>query len=266
MAETSKSLGSVRFGPFELLLDTQELRKNGVPVKLFGQPIQVLIVLSGRPGSLVTREELQQKLWPADSFGDFEHGLNAAVNKLREKLGDSATTPKYIETLPGRGYRFMGPIVQPDTVTEEEKEERSPKLSRRKLWAVGLALAGVCALFALGLDWLKSPLPPPRVLRYRQLTSDRQIKNETPCGRESFLVTDGPRVFFSEPSSTVMQVSSSGGDVANVSTPFACFSISDISPDKAELLGISTTNGIAANQPLWVLSIASGLAHRVGSL
>ena len=93
MTQVDKSLVSVRFGPFELLLDTQELRKNGVPVKLFGQPIQVLIVLCARPGRLVTREELQQKLWPGDSFGDFEHGLNAAVNKLREKLGDSATTP-----------------------------------------------------------------------------------------------------------------------------------------------------------------------------
>src|SRR5215831_7423762 len=111
MAETSKSLGSVQFGPFELALDTQELRKHGLPVKLSGQAMQILIILTTRTGELVTREELQQKLWPTDSFGDFEHGLNAAVNKLREKLGDSATTPKYIETLPGRGYRFIGPIV-----------------------------------------------------------------------------------------------------------------------------------------------------------
>jgi len=266
MTEVEKSLVAVRFGPFELSLETQELRKNGIPLKLSGQAIQVLAMLSANPGKLVTREELQKKLWPADSFGDFEHGLNAAVNKLREKLGDSAATPKYIETLPGRGYRFMGPIVQPDTVREEEKEERSPKLSRRKLWAVGLALAGVCALFALGFYWLKSPLPPPRVLRYRQLTSDRQIKNETPCGYGSLPVTDGPRVFFSEPSSSVMQVSSGGGDVANVSTPFACFSICDISPDKTELLGMATTKGITANQPLWVLSIANGQAHRVGNV
>ena len=266
MAELEKSLRSVRFGPFELSLETQELRKHGIPLKLSGQAIQVLEMLTANPGKMVTRDELQQKLWPGAPYGDPQHGLNAAVNKLRETLGDSATTPTYIETLPGRGYRFIGPIVQPDTVTEEEKEERSPKLSRRKLWAVGLALAGVCALFALGFFWLWSRLPPPRVLRYRQLTSDRQIKNETPCGRESVPVTDGPRVFFSEPTSGIVQVSSSGGDVAKVSTPFACFSISDISPDKTELLGISTTNGIAPNQPLWVLSIASGLAHRVGSL
>src|SRR5215469_3921846 len=110
MAEGEKSLGAVRFGPFELSLDTQELRKHGVPVKLSGQAIRVLEMLTANPGQLVTREELQKKLWPADSFGDFEHGLNAAVNKLREKLGDSATTPTYVETLPGRGYRFIAQV------------------------------------------------------------------------------------------------------------------------------------------------------------
>src|SRR5215472_15775601 len=110
MTEVEKSLGAVRFGPFELSLETEELRKNGVALKLSGQAIQVLAMLTANPGKLVTREELQKKLWPGDSFGDFEHGLNAAVNKLREKLGDSATTPTYIETLPGRGYRFIAQV------------------------------------------------------------------------------------------------------------------------------------------------------------
>src|SRR5262245_251070 len=111
MAEASKSLGSVQFGPFELLLDTQELRKHGLPDKLSGQAIQILIDLATRPGQLVTREELQRKLWPTDSYGDFEHGLNAAVNKLREKLRDSATTPTYVETLPGN---VASPTFSPD--------------------------------------------------------------------------------------------------------------------------------------------------------
>jgi DNA-binding winged helix-turn-helix (wHTH) protein len=92
MAGAEKSLGSVRFGPFELVLDTQELRKHGIPVNLSGQAIQVLVVLTASLGKLITREELQQKLWPGASYGDPEHGLNAAVNKLREKLGDSAPT------------------------------------------------------------------------------------------------------------------------------------------------------------------------------
>src|SRR6516165_11562308 len=99
MAEAEKSVGTVRFGPFELSLETQELRKHGFPVNLYGQAIQILLVLTANHGKLVTREELQQKLWPGGNYGDPKHGLNAAINKLREKLGDSATTPTYIETL-----------------------------------------------------------------------------------------------------------------------------------------------------------------------
>jgi DNA-binding winged helix-turn-helix (wHTH) protein len=265
MTEAEKSLGSVRFGPFELVLETQELRKHGVPMKLSGQTIQVLAVLTTNPGKLVTREELQKKLWPGDSFGDFEHGLNAAINKLRDKLGDSAATPTYVETLPGRGYRFIGRIETEETKSSQVEPE-PPKLGWKVKGAVWLALAGVCVLLALGFYWLKSPQPPPRVLRYRQLTSDRQIKNETPCGYDSLPVTDGPRVFFSEPSSSVVQVSSVGGDVTKVPNPFVCFSISDISPDKTELLGVSVTNGLGPNHPLWVFSIASGQARRVGNL
>jgi len=107
MPEERAVLGSVRFGRFELSAETGELRKDGIRLKLSGQAIQVLAMLATNPGKLVTREELQQKLWPGASFGDPEHGLNAAVNKLRETLGDSASEPKYIETVPGRGYRFI---------------------------------------------------------------------------------------------------------------------------------------------------------------
>lgn len=83
MAEPSKTVNAVRFGPFELLLETQELRKHGIPVNLSGQAIQILVVLTASPGRLITREELQQKLWPGATYGDPEHGLNAAINKLR---------------------------------------------------------------------------------------------------------------------------------------------------------------------------------------
>jgi serine phosphatase RsbU (regulator of sigma subunit)/DNA-binding winged helix-turn-helix (wHTH) protein len=112
MSEENKLPPIVRFGPFELSVETGELYKNSLRLKLSGQPIQVLTQLVTSPGKLVTREELQQRLWPGNSFGDFEKGLNAAVNRLRDNLNDSATDPKYIETVPGRGYRFIG-IVQP---------------------------------------------------------------------------------------------------------------------------------------------------------
>jgi DNA-binding winged helix-turn-helix (wHTH) protein len=93
MAEPVKSADIIRFGRFELSADTGELRKDSIRLKLSGQAILVLTILAANPGKLVTREELQQKLWRGASYGDPEHGLNAAVNKLRETLGDSATEP-----------------------------------------------------------------------------------------------------------------------------------------------------------------------------
>jgi cholera toxin transcriptional activator len=99
-----------RFGVFELDLSAGELRKNGVKLRLQGQPFHVLTLLLERAGEVVTREELQQKLWPSDTFVDFDHSLNTAINKVREALGDSASSPRYVETLARRGYRFIAPV------------------------------------------------------------------------------------------------------------------------------------------------------------
>jgi cholera toxin transcriptional activator len=99
-----------RFGVFEIDLSAGELRKNGVKQRLQGQPFQVLTVLLERAGEVVTREELQQKLWPSDTFVDFDHSLNTAINKVREALGDSACSPRFVETLARRGYRFIAPV------------------------------------------------------------------------------------------------------------------------------------------------------------
>jgi Tol biopolymer transport system component/DNA-binding winged helix-turn-helix (wHTH) protein len=99
-----------RFGPFEIDLHTHEVWKFGTRLKLVGQPFEILAVLLSRPGELVTREELRNRLWPTDTFVDFNHSLNAAVNKLREALSDSANEPRYIETLPRRGYRFIAEV------------------------------------------------------------------------------------------------------------------------------------------------------------
>jgi DNA-binding winged helix-turn-helix (wHTH) protein len=99
-----------RFGVFEVDLAAGELRKSGVRVRLQEQPFQVLSFLLDRAGDIVTREELRQQLWPADTFVDFDHSLNTAILKLREALGDSAGSPRYVETLPRRGYRFVAPV------------------------------------------------------------------------------------------------------------------------------------------------------------
>src|ERR1700690_1894891 len=100
-----------RFGAFEVNEATGELRKQGIRVKLHSQPFQILVMLLERPAELVTREEMRQRLWSQDTFVDFDHGLNTAVNKLREALGDSASNPRHIETISGRGYRFIAPVT-----------------------------------------------------------------------------------------------------------------------------------------------------------
>jgi Tol biopolymer transport system component/DNA-binding winged helix-turn-helix (wHTH) protein len=113
MAETEPQVRLLRFGNFEVDLRSGELRKGGVKLKFGGQPFQVLSILLERPGEVVTREELQKRLWP-DTFVDVDHNLNTAINKIREVLGDSAESPRFVETLPRRGYRFIGALEPPE--------------------------------------------------------------------------------------------------------------------------------------------------------
>jgi Tol biopolymer transport system component/DNA-binding winged helix-turn-helix (wHTH) protein len=112
MVETARQLRLLRFGDFEADLRSGELRKAGVRLKFGGQPFQVLSILLEQPGEVVTREELQKRLWP-DTFVDVDHNLNTAINKVREVLGDSAESPRFVETLPRRGYRFIGKLEAP---------------------------------------------------------------------------------------------------------------------------------------------------------
>jgi len=113
MQEPAHLRRAVKFGVFEADLAARELRKNGIKIRLQEQPFQVLALLLENRGEVMTREELRQKLWPADTFVDFDNGLNTAINKIREALCDSAESPRYVETLPRRGYRFIGQSEQP---------------------------------------------------------------------------------------------------------------------------------------------------------
>jgi cholera toxin transcriptional activator len=101
-----------RFGIFEVDSTTGELRRQGMRVKLHSQPLQVLFMLLERPGEILTREEICRELWPEGTFVDYEHGVNSAVNRLRESLGDKASNPRFVETLARRGYRFLAPVEQ----------------------------------------------------------------------------------------------------------------------------------------------------------
>jgi DNA-binding winged helix-turn-helix (wHTH) protein len=125
---------NVRFGDFDAAFRTQELRKQGVRVKLPQQSFQILQILLERRGELVTRDELRQALWPGDTVVDFDHGVNNSVKRIRDALGDSPDTPHYIETLPRLGYRFVGSIdetrVAPSPVLPSAASEEVARAAR----------------------------------------------------------------------------------------------------------------------------------------
>ena len=120
----STSPRTIRSGAFEIDLRAGELRKRGIKIKLQEQPFQVLAMLLEHPGEVVTREELRGRLWPEDTFVDFDKSLNTAVNKLREAMGDEADNPRFIETLPRRGYRFIVPVEAATVATTQPSWRR----------------------------------------------------------------------------------------------------------------------------------------------
>jgi TolB-like protein/DNA-binding winged helix-turn-helix (wHTH) protein/Tfp pilus assembly protein PilF len=157
----------LRFNIFELDVRTGELRKRGVKLRLQGQPLQVLETLLRRPGDLVTREELQAQIWKADTFVDFDHSLHNAIARIREVLGDSAEAPRYIETLPRRGYRFIGPVetvkIALPQASAQSKQPSEASAEVRPSRPHGLlALATLTVVVVIGsVFWLKRTATPP---------------------------------------------------------------------------------------------------------
>ena len=150
----------LRFGSFELDLQSGELRKAGVLVGLQEQSLKVLVELLARPGELVTREQLRQRLWPSGTFVDYEHGLNAVINRLRETLGDSADSPRFIQTVPRRGYRFIASVeggaatvaggpVEPTSVTRDLPASQSSPPRKRIGRSIAIAVAGLILMVAM---------------------------------------------------------------------------------------------------------------------
>ena len=165
MQETAKSARVFRFGVFEVDAATGELRKQGLRIRLQEQPAQFLLMLLDRAGEVVSREEIRRKLWPPDTFVDFDQGLGAALRKLRQALGDDAETPRYIETIPKHGFRFVAPVerisamphgataVLPIRAIEPPTPEvdREPSDSKACFRLVGCIGGGMCAFFLFGL-------------------------------------------------------------------------------------------------------------------
>jgi eukaryotic-like serine/threonine-protein kinase len=204
MLPQSSRAPKVAFGPFEFDPASGELRKHGYKLKLPGQPGEILSALIAHPGEGVTREDLRVLLWPGMSAGNFEHGLNAAVNKLRQVLGDAASEPRFIETLPGRGYRFIAPISQANgnilelvPAREELPPEPLPSRWRLASW-VSAGAAVVVLLIMLLISWMdgrRSPvaMKPARFLVY----PPKGYYLEAGGVRQSFALSpDGERIAF----------------------------------------------------------------------
>jgi Tol biopolymer transport system component/DNA-binding winged helix-turn-helix (wHTH) protein len=265
MATQGQVPASARFGAFEICFDPPELRKFGYRLKLSGQALQVLLLLAEEPGRIVTREELQRKLWPNAGFGDFEHGLNAAVNRLRETLGDSANEPKYIETIPRRGYRFIAafepeasPMEGPSLVEARNSVpiEAVPPRWRRSIAA---PVAGVLLLATL-LTTYFWPGTAPKILAIVPITHDGFQKGDPQ--------TDGERLYFGEARGAhrwaLFQVSSEGGETSPVG-PYFGVDPFQISRNRSELLAGIDWDGRHKMEPeITVLPLPSGPPQRLG--
>jgi DNA-binding winged helix-turn-helix (wHTH) protein len=145
-----------RFGVFEADVPTGELRKHGVRIKLNAQPFQVLILMLDRPGEVLTREQIYRQLWPEGTFVDSEHGVNSAVNRLRDALGDTASNPRFVETLSRRGYRFIAPVERIGT-----GQDLAPHIPKSKAEAVHPVIEPDLTFFA-GAGILSSPEELPK--------------------------------------------------------------------------------------------------------
>jgi Tol biopolymer transport system component/DNA-binding winged helix-turn-helix (wHTH) protein len=285
---------TVQFGLFEVDLRARELRKSGVKIKLNEQPFQVLTVLLERPGEVITREELQTRLWPADTFVDFDLSLNTAVKKLRQALGDESDNPRFVETLYRRGYRFIAPVSTIDRERElraaNEKEngvlavsspvstqasdagngagsrsadsEPAGEIAAKSRTRLALIAVGSLAVLLVGLALALMPKPSPRILRFTQITSGGKVH------QLSALATDGQRLYFQAADKdriALAEVSVAGGESALIATPFQSAFLGDIAPDGSSLL-ISSFEGTAKQGPIWILPLPAGSPRPLGAM
>ncbi len=267
---------TVRFGLFEADLHTRELRKSGIKIKLHDQPFQVLAFLLERPGEIVTREELQTRLWPSDTFVDFDLSLNSAVKKLRQALGDESDNPRFVETLYRRGYRFIAPVLVDGDANGRGLETsdapgpqllyKAPQLEADDSWPrkSRLRTAAICAgMLLVGIvGWMLLPVPSPRVLGFTQITSGGKLHEL------SGMVTDGQRIYFQAADRdriALAEVSVSGGDSKLISTPFTSIFLGDIAPDCSGVMIVNfeDTNP-TKKDPIWLLPLPAGSPRPLG--
>ena len=269
MSLTENSPSQVRrFGAFEIDLQSGEVRKSGMRIKVQEQPLKVLEALLERPGEVVTREELRARIWPHETFGDFDHAVNIAVAKLRTALGDSAETPRFVETLHRRGYRFIAPVEERPAGVQKSPSHSAqfpvPPYTRSPKWLRWTIVAVVFGFAILLASVLRKPVSP-RLGDAQQITRDGLPKSGVVA---SGLVTDGTRLYFQELKGSrpvAGQVSVGGGETAQISTPIEELFFLDISPDRSELLVANLRLG-EFDPPLWIVPLPAGSPRRVGDL
>lgn len=263
MEPNSVSFRVYKFGPFELSVEAAELRKNGVRLKLQDQPFQILRTLLEHPGETVSREELRQQLWPEGTFVDFEHGLNTAIKKIRDVLSDDAETPRYIETIPRKGYRFIAPVGRDGA---QPVQVDAPPLPPPRKWRVLATILAVCIgllLTVTMLLWRRAASSP-----YVQIASTRQLTFDGDLARLSAIETDGRRLFyFKYANSHLYSIPVNGGEESSYPTKFVQPVILHISPDGSLLLVKELTGplGRYANR-IWLLPTNGGPARPLGDI
>ncbi len=262
MEPNSVSPRVYKFGPFELSVEAAELRKNGVRLKLQDQPFQILRTLLEHPGKLVSREELRQQLWPEGTFVDFEHGLNTAIKKIRDVLSDDAEIPRYIETIPRKGYRFLVPVSLDGVPTIQAPPAAPRPWQSRKLLMVGLALLIGIGTMIVGRA---SYSPYLRISGTRQLTFTGELM---PYVSIPTIETDGRRLYyFKYADGHLYSVPVGGGAESSSVTRFAQPAMLHMSPDGSTLLvkeALGPSGGYADR--IWLLPTSGGPARPLGDI
>ncbi len=277
-AEKPSALGVVHFGLFEADLNTGELHKAGIRVRLQAQPFRVLSCLLERPGEIVTREDIQQKVWGGDTIVDFDHSLGTAINKIREALGDSAENPRFIETLARRGYRFIAPVKGAETVpapaiaavTHLDVAEALPERKKIRpevnwlLWGIAALLTSVAA-YLIGV---RSAQRADRPLRITQVTfSGRISPGDLQFESLPATATDGSRIYFPEIENgraMLAEALIADGETSTLGVPeeIAAPSLGDISPDGSKLL-LRNHLSTEAEQTFWIAPTIGGAARQI---
>jgi len=274
---------------YEVDLQTGELWKAGRRIKIQTQPFKVLAALLERPGEVVTREELQSRVWGPDTTVDFEHSLGTAVNKVREALGDSADSPRYVETLARRGYRFIAPVAPVSAPTAPSDPATFPRPAEAPAAAVPEAdtkssgkgllrspvvwvLLGITAVLAAAFGYyFAGSRSPSSLVRITQVTQNGRISPGAPSMENlPAATTDGIHIYalvISEGRPALSQISINLGDTQPVPLPgeIASPSLGDISPDGSSLL-LRSHLSPESEQPLWVVPTSGGSALRVSNI